>query len=109
MIDVHHGWNKSYKPQCIGFVLSLILTFAAHRVVENHHLSNMLLIGSVIGFAVTQALLQLIFFLHLGLESKPHWNTITFLFVVLVIVIVIGGSLWIMNNLDYNLMPPMEH
>ncbi|MES2122445.1 MAG: cytochrome o ubiquinol oxidase subunit IV [Chlamydiota bacterium] len=109
MIDVHHGWNASFKPQCLGFVLSFVLTVAAYLIVVNHHVSPEAIPLTVFGIAIAQAILQLVFFLHLGLESKPHWNSITFLFVVLVIIIVIGGSLWIMNNLDYNLMPNMEH
>jgi cytochrome o ubiquinol oxidase operon protein cyoD len=109
MIDIKHGWNQSFKPQFIGFVLSFLLVFACHRIVVHHHLTNDLLIWTVFSFAILQALIQLVFFMHLGLESKPHWNTITFIFVVMVILIVIGGSMWIMNNLDYNLMPPMEH
>lgn len=107
MIDPHHGWNASFKPQYIGFVISLILTLAAFRIVSHYHLTNWLLTLTIFGLAITQALAQLVFFLHLGLESKPHWNTITFLFTVMVILIVIGGSLWIMTHLDYNLMPPM--
>lgn len=109
MIDAHHGWNASYKPQFIGFVASLLLIIASYRIVTHFALSGLFLTATVMGFAIAQAIVQLVFFLHLGLESKPHWNTITFLFVVLVIIIVIGGSLWIMYNLNYNLMPPMEH
>lgn len=109
MIDAHHGWNASFKPQFLGFVLSFVLTVAAYLIVVHHHVSAEAIPITVAGIAFVQALIQLVFFLHLGLESKPHWNTITFLFVVLVIVIVIGGSLWIMDNLNYNLMPTMEH
>ncbi len=109
MIDPHHGWNASFKPQHIGFVLSLILTLSAYRIVTHYHLTHWILTLTIFGIAISQALLQLVFFLHVGMESKPHWSTITFLFTALVIFLVIGGSLWIMNNLDYNLMPPMEH
>lgn len=104
MIDAHHGWNASFKPQFLGFVMSLLLVLASYLIVTHHHLSNDILDLSIVGFAFAQALIQLVFFLHLGMESKPHWNTIMFLFVVLVIFIVIGGSLWIMSNLNYNLM-----
>lgn len=108
MIDLHHGWNASFKPQFLGFVVSTVLIASSYLIVGHHHLSNEALTLTIFGLAVVQALVQLVFFLHLGLESKPHWNTITFLFVVLVIVIIIGGSLWIMNNINYNLMPPMQ-
>ncbi len=52
--------------------------------------------------AVTQLLVQLLFFLHLGRESKPRWNLIVLAFAVMVVVIVVFGSLWIMKNLQYN-------
>jgi len=109
MIDSHHGWNASYKPQFLGFVISLILTVAIYRIVTHYELTAHLLTVSIIGLGFLQALVQLVFFMHLGLESKPHWGMVTFLFTVLIVVIVIGGSLWIMSNLDYNLMPKMEH
>lgn len=105
MIDLRHGWTVSFKPVFLGFTLSLILTVAAYRIVTHYHLSNHVLILTVFGICLVQALLQLIFFLHLGLEEKPRWNSITFLFMVLVIIVVVGGSLWIMENLSYNLMP----
>lgn len=105
MIDPRHGWNVSYKPQFLGFISSLILTLAAYRMVTHHHLTGVLLLLTLFGLVLVQALLQLIFFLHLGLESKPRWNTMTFLFTVVVILVVLGGSLWIMHNLNYDLMP----
>ncbi len=109
MLDAHHGWNKSYKPQYLGFVTSVLLTAAAYRIVTHNELSDSLLILTVFLLAIIQALLQMFFFLHLGMESKPHWGMITFLFTVLVVVVIIGGSLWIMSNLNYDLMPMINH
>jgi len=107
MIDQHHGWNFSSKPLFLGLVLSLILTFAAYRIVTEQHLFGHSLILTLYGLAMGQAIVQLIFYLHIGLETKPHWNIITFLFTLLVTIIVIGGSLWIMSTLNYQLMPTM--
>lgn len=107
MIDLHHGWNRSYKPVFIGYVASLILIITIYLLLDYHPLTGRLLVFTVFGSAITQALIQLVFFLHLGMESKPHWFTITFLFAVLVIIIIVGGSLWIMTHLNYNLMPNM--
>ena len=105
MMDSRHGWTLSFKPLYLGFVVSLILIAAAYRVVTHYHLSHWVLVLSVFSMGALQAILQLIFFLHLGLGKKPHWNLITFFFMVLVVVVVVGGSLWIMSNLEYNLMP----
>ena len=108
MIDAHHNWNLSFKPITLGFIFSLILTAAAYRIVTHYHLSNMVLTSAVVVLGCVQAVLQVIFYLHVGLEAKPHWNTVMFLFMVLLMVIVVGGSLWIMHNLGYNVMPSME-
>jgi cytochrome o ubiquinol oxidase operon protein cyoD len=108
MIDPRHGWNASYKPHFLGFVMSFLLIVAVYRIVMDHELRDALLVTTVVVFTVLSALIQLVFFLHLGMESKPHWFMMTFLFSALVIVIVIGGSLWIMNNINYDLMPSMK-
>ena len=102
MIDLHHGWNASIKPVIIGFILSLLLTFAAYRIVLYAHLPADTIAVAVFILAIVQGLLQLVFFLHLGLESKPRWNLITFLFLVVVMVILVLGSSWIMKHLKYN-------
>jgi len=105
MIDAHHGWNVSFKPVIIGYILSIILVLAAYRIVAHYHLMNWILVVTIVGIGCAQALLQLVFFLHLGLESKPRWNMMMFLFMVLIIVVIMGGSLWIMHNLKYNVRP----
>lgn len=105
MIDRHHGWNTSLKPLFIGVTLSLILTLGAYRIIAYKHLSAMIIDEILLGLCFTQAILQAIFFLQVGLESKPRWNTITFLFTILILIVIVGGSLWIMHNLNYNVMP----
>jgi cytochrome o ubiquinol oxidase subunit IV len=109
MIDRQHGWNASFKPPIIGYVLSLTLIASMYRLVTRHHLPESVLPMTIFGLGTVQVVIQLVFFLYLGMESKPHWNSITFFFTVLVTIVVIGGSLWIMDNLNYNVMPPMEH
>jgi cytochrome o ubiquinol oxidase operon protein cyoD len=104
----HKGTITSY---IIGFILSLVLTFAAFIPVflhqTSHHLSfsHELLLPLIIGLAFIQLVVQLVFFLHLGRESKPYFNLI-FLFVTAgMIFIVVVGSLWIMTHLNYNMSP----
>lgn len=88
-----------------GFFLSLMLTLVAYFSVVNEILTGRALLIAVIGLALAQLLVQLVFFLHLGRESKPRHNLMVFGFMLLIIGIVVGGSLWIMDNLNYNMMP----
>jgi cytochrome o ubiquinol oxidase subunit IV len=99
-----HGTVLSYT---VGFVLSVLLTLAAYMSVVNKLFVGRTLIVFVVSLAVVQLLVQLLFFLHLGRETKPRWNLVIFLFMLLVVGIIVSGSLWIMYNLDYNMMP--EH
>ena len=101
-----HGSVLSYL---VGFVLSILLTLAAYMSVVNKLFVGRTLIVFVVSLAVVQLLVQLLFFLHLGRETKPRWNLVIFLFMLLVVGIIAGGSLWIMHNLDYNMMPEHHH
>jgi cytochrome o ubiquinol oxidase operon protein cyoD len=98
----------------IGFVLSIALTLLAFMFVgehvSSHHaaFSHEALRAIIMIFAVVQFVVQLAFFLHLGQEERPRWNLIVFLFMMLVLVIIVAGSLWIMDNLNYHMMTPTE-
>ncbi len=107
MIDAEHKWNRSLKPLITGFLLSLILILSAYWLTTSHLLSGLSMMAAILTLACIQALIQCLYFLNLGAESHPRWSLITFVFTVIVLIIVIGGSLWIMYNLDYNMMPPM--
>jgi cytochrome o ubiquinol oxidase operon protein cyoD len=97
------GTKKSYL---LGFVFSLILTLLAYLAAKMSLLSGVALYSAVGFLALLQAWIQLSIFLNLGKEGKPHWNLIMFLFTVAVTLIIVLLSLWIMNELNYNLMPP---
>lgn len=100
--------HKSLTSYIIGFVLSIALTLIAFGLVMSHTLPTMILIADIVGLAVIQICIQLFFFLHLGRESKPYWNILSLVFALGVIVIIVGGSLWIMDNLNYNMMMSPE-
>jgi len=94
----------------IGFVLSITLTLAAYFLVEQSAtsghvgLSKQFVIIVILVLALIQLAVQLVFFLHLGREPKPRWNLMVFGYVFLLVAIIVGGSLWIMYHLNYNMM-----
>lgn len=104
-----HSWNTSFKPVLWGYFLALLLTIAAYILRRNDLLSGGNLFVSILGLALLSGVAQLIFFLHLGLEEKPRWNLMIFLFMVLIMVVIILGSIWIMQNLNYNMMEHHSH
>ncbi len=96
------------KSYISGYIISLILTLTAFALVAQHvnsehqALPHEVLIPTIIVFAIIQLIAQLVLFLHLGKESKPRFNLTIFLFMLLVVGLLVGGSLWIMSNLDYH-------
>lgn len=97
-----HGTMRSYV---IGFILSLIFTFIPYFLVTEHVISGNVLVATILGFAVLQMIVQIVFFLHLGREKSPHWQLLFFISTVGIILVVVGGSLWIMHHLHYNMTP----
>lgn len=95
------GTVKSYV---IGFILSLILTMTSYFLVTEKVIEGWPLFFTISGLAIAQAIVQLIFFLHMAAERAPYWNLITFIFMLMVLLIVVIGTLWIMYNLDYRMM-----
>ena len=88
----------------IGFIASLLLTIGAFVCVQFQLLSGASLLIVIGVFAILQAIVQLYYFLHLGSEVKPRIRLLTFLFMFLILLIIVGGSIWIMQHLNYNMM-----
>lgn len=84
------------KAYLITYLLSLAFIFGAF-----YFNTRPLFITA---FGLVQAWIQLYTFLNLGKETKPRWNLMAFLFTLMVTFILVVGSIWIMYNLNYNLM-----
>lgn len=97
-----HGTIGSYV---IGFLLSLIFTFIPYYMVVNQTVTGGALLAAILGFAVVQMFIQIFFFLHLGRGPKPFYNVVFFFATAATILVVVGGSIFIMNNLYHNMAP----
>jgi cytochrome o ubiquinol oxidase operon protein cyoD len=97
----------SVKSYSIGFILAIILTLASYFAVTNGGFSEVGVIAVISVLAVVQIIIQLVFFLHLG-RDKVKWKAAAFYTMFIILVLIVGGSLWIMYNLDYNMMMSPE-
>ena len=95
----------------IGFLLSIFLTLAAYVPVlihvRSHHqtFSHASLILWLLVLAVAQFCVQLVFFLHLHKGPDREWNSVIFFSTISIVLILVVGSIWIMNHLNYNMTP----
>lgn len=104
-VDNHGASHGSAKSYLIGFVLSVILTAIPFWLVMEGTASHGVILGTVVASAVVQIFVHLVYFLHMNTSSEERWNLTALVFTVLIIAIVVGGSLWIMYNLNINMMP----
>lgn len=105
MSATKHTSSYSYT---IGFILSLFFTMVPYLLVTRDIVDSWVVPIALAVFALAQVFVQLVFFLHLGQEKKPRWKVNAFNFMVMVIVILVFGSLWVMNNLNYHMLSPTE-
>ncbi|GGU64289.1 cytochrome c oxidase subunit IV [Pseudomonas laurentiana] len=107
MANAHHSHDAShgsYKSYAIGFILSVILTVIPFGLVMYPSLPKDMTILIVVAFAVIQVVVHLFYFLHLDSSREQRWNVSAFLFTGLVIVLLVGLSLWIMFNIHTSMM-----
>lgn len=98
--------SSGIKSYVVGFIGAVILTLGSYAIIVNHMLTGVAAIATISVLAVVQFIVQLYFFLHLGKGTNERWNMAAFAFMMITLVIVVAGSLWIMYNLNYNMMTP---
>lgn len=101
----HSGDHGTVASYVIGFILSLVFTFVPYHLVVNKVMNGSTLLSFILGIALLQMFVQIFFFLHLGRGPKPLYNIIFFGATAVTILVVVAGSIFIMNNLYTNMAP----
>jgi len=96
-----HGSVKTYA---VGFILSVILTAIPFWLVMGGEFNRQITLIGIVAFAVIQIVVHLKYFLHLNFTQEGRLNTFTFLFTAMVIVMLVGLSVWIITSADTLMM-----
>jgi cytochrome o ubiquinol oxidase operon protein cyoD len=104
--DAAHADHGSTKSYLIGFALSVLLTLASFGVVMSGLVPHDLMMPGIIVFGVAQLVVQLVCFLHMGTSPSQRGNLAIMLFTLLILAIVVVGSLWVLHNMNVNMMHP---
>jgi cytochrome o ubiquinol oxidase operon protein cyoD len=96
--------NPTITSAFIGFGMALALTVIPFALTATKALSmtDTLIIIAVL--AVIQIAVHLRYFLRIGLHPSSSENLLAFTFAAILIVIMIGGTLWIMFDLHCRMM-----
>lgn len=105
----HDAGHGSFKGYMIGFVLSIILTAIPFWLVMAGVLDSKLLTAVIVmGIAVVQIVVHMVYFLHMNPRSEGGWTMMALIFTLIIVGIALAGSLWVMHHLNTNMMP-MTH
>ncbi|MDB5360410.1 MAG: cyoD [Rhodospirillales bacterium] len=106
--DRRNATLSGLQAYLIGLGLAVILTGTSFWAASTHLLW---MPGVPIGLAVlavAQMGIHLVFFLHITTGPDNTNNVLALAFGVLIVFLVVAGSLWIMANLNANMMPSPE-
>ena len=92
----------------IGLALAVILTATSFWVANTSVLWGPGIHLGLAVLAIAQMGVHLVFFLHITTAPDNTNNVLALAFGVLIVFLVIAGSLWIMTNLNNNMMPSPE-
>lgn len=98
-----HGTFQSYMT---GFILSVVLTAIPFWLVMAKVFdSPAVTAGLIMLMGAIQIVVHMVYFLHLNTKSEGGWNMMALIFTMVLVVIALSGSLWVMHNLNTNMMP----
>lgn len=108
----HHGSGHTAHAITLGgyatgLLLSILLTAVPFGLVMSGAMSATVVVPTIIALAVVQMVVHLRYFLHMNGSSDNTWNNAAFVFTVIIVAILVIGSLWVMYNMNANMMPGM--
>ena len=97
--------QKKLGIYIIGLISCSILTLLSFWIVMAGHFSKWEMFTIIYSSACIQFLVQLVCFLRLNTQTEQgQTNVMSFIFTGVILISIIIGSLWIMWNLNYNMM-----
>jgi cytochrome o ubiquinol oxidase operon protein cyoD len=99
------GYHATVKGYLTGFVLSVILTAIPFWLVMAKVLPASATVPIILAFAGVQVLVHMVYFLHMNTKVEGGWSFLALLFTLIVVVIMLAGSVWVMYNMNTNMMP----
>jgi cytochrome o ubiquinol oxidase operon protein cyoD len=104
--DLPAGDNESgVLGYVIGLVLAGGLTAVSFYITRGSLFWPPSIPTALIVLAIAQMGVHLVFFLHITSGPDDTNNVLALAFGILIVFLIIAGSLWIMGNLDHNMLP----
>ncbi len=94
----------SLQSYLTGFGLALILTAVPFALVMSGAVLPAAALAAIFIAGSVQVLVHLYYFLHLDTSLAARWNLLATIFTLLIMILYVGGTLWIMWSLYHRMM-----
>ena len=88
-----------------GLSLAILLTATSFFIAGTNLVWQPSIPVAIVVLAIAQMGVHLVFFLHITTGPDNTNNVLALAFGILIVILVIGGSLWIMSHLNQNMLP----
>ena len=100
---VEEGIGSAVQGYLIGLGLAVVLTVISFLIAGTGVIWGPVVPLALLVLAIAQMGVHLVFFLHITSGPENTNNVLALAFGVLIVVLVIGGSVWIMAHLNANM------
>ena len=110
-LDVAPGDEEEVRigPRLLGYAiglgLAILLTATSFFIAGTDLVWQPSIPVAIVVLAIAQMGVHLVFFLHITTGADNTNNILALAFGLLIVFLVMSGSLWIMSNLNHNMMP----
>lgn len=102
--DVRREKRRELRAYLVGFAISVLLTALPFALVAGGWATGLRAYAVIGAAALLQVAVHFRFFLHIGLGRSTRDDLQLILFTALIIVLMVGGTVWILRNLHARMM-----
>lgn len=103
--ESEHNLRARVMGYSIGLGLALLLTATSFFIAGTDLVWQPSIPVAIIVLAIAQMGVHLVFFLHITTGPDNTNNVLALAFGLLIVILVVGGSIWIMDHLNQNMLP----
>ena len=103
-MDHKAGYIAERRDYLMGFAWALVLTIVPFAAVALPSVPRGIAVYAISICAIAQIVVQFRYFLHIDLSRQKREDLHLILFATLLVLIMVGGTIWIMANLAVRMM-----
>jgi len=103
--EEHRSLGSRVLGYLLGLGLAILLTATSFFIAGTDLVWQPSIPVAIVVLAIAQMGVHIVFFLHITTGPDNTNNVLALAFGLLIVFLVVGGSIWIMDHLNHNMIP----